>query len=180
MRVGTELSVQFVLPGGAAVTPAFSQNMSSQYLQSVAVGPAPRRPAGGRTPVPPKPMPETLPERVLVARLPPDHRKSPRCWASAKAKGFTEVWLHVRLDDPQAAERLTTAQVAGRKLGLALGGAVSLLRGGGMPGTEDINILGETGAAFAKRRGAASPQMRSYYARMADWTLLSPDQATRL
>ena len=182
VRVGMELSVQFVLPGGMAVTPSFSQNIGSQYLQAIAVGPAVPAPhvRGGAQAAPPKPMSAAVPKRVLVARLPADDMAVGALLSAAKAKGFTEVWLQVRLDDPQASERLVSAQVAGRKLGLFLGCAVSLLRGGGMPGEEDVNIFGETGAAFVKRKVAAAPQNLGRYARLADWTLLSADQTLRL
>jgi len=182
IRVGMEMTVQFVVPGGAAVTAPFSQNIGSQYLQKVAAGPAPPTPArtGTRT-TPPKPMPEALKKRVLLARLPPDVPGVTELLTTAKAKGFTEVWLHARLDDPQAAEHLAAAQVVGRKIGIAIGASASLLRGGGLAGTEDVNILGETGAAYAKRRSAAaSPQMRNYYGRMADWMQLEPAQVVKL
>jgi hypothetical protein len=181
MRVGTELSVQFLLPGGAALTPSFSQNIGSEYLRAIAAGPtAPAPPVRTRQSVPPRPMSEAVRKRVLLARMPADDPAVAALLGVAKAKGFTEVWLHVRLDAPQTVERLMVAQVVGRKLGLFLGCAVSLLRGGGMPGAEDINVLGETGAAFAKRKVAAQPQYRTIYTPFADWTLLSSEQATRL
>jgi hypothetical protein len=91
--------------------------------------------------------------------------------ALAKTKGFGEVWLHVPLDDTQTnAKRLSAAVEAGKKMGVAVGAAVSLLRGdggagiGGVPGAaQDVNIFGETGAEFAERRAKADPSLRAYY-----------------
>ena len=37
----------------------------------------------------------------------------------AKSKGFTEIWLHVMLDDPKAPERLKAAVTAGKNIGLS-------------------------------------------------------------
>ncbi|MCW3054326.1 MAG: hypothetical protein JWN14_3496, partial [Chthonomonadales bacterium] len=181
VRVDTQLSMQYVLPGGAAATPGFCEDMGLPYLQLIAAPPI--RPASGKAgakPVSPKPMSEALPKRVLVARLPAEAQATAELLNMAKSKGFTEVWLHVHLDETQITERLSAAQVRGRKLGLAIGAAVSLLKNGGTPGEEDVNIFGETGAVFAKRRIAASPQSRYLLAPLADWLKFSPDQVTRL
>jgi hypothetical protein len=179
LSLDMEMSVQFVVPGGMAVTPRFVERLGLGYLQSVAAfrisAPAVRKAA-----LPAKPMSEAVTKRVLLARLPPDDQALATLLSIAKTKGFTEVWLHVRLDEPQAPERLKRAQGKGKRFGLAIGGAVSLLRGGGMPGPEDVNILGETGAAFVKRKVSAAPQYRGYYARISDWTLLSADRTISL
>jgi len=183
VRIDTRLSVQYVLPGGAAVTPGFCEQIGLSYLRGIAAPPVHPTATGkaGKPPVPPKPMSEALPKRVLLARLPPDAQATAELLDMAKAKGFTEVWLHVHLDETQIPERLSAAQVRGRKLGLAIGAAVSLLKNGGISGEEDVNIFGETGAVFAKRRIATSPpQARSLFTPLADWIKFSPDQVNRL
>ncbi|HLK55220.1 MAG TPA: hypothetical protein VKU00_01570 [Chthonomonadaceae bacterium] len=181
VRINTELAAQFVFPGGEAVEAPFSQNLGSQLLQEIAVLPkGGAAPANAAPPAPPQPMPATLPKRVLLAQLPEDDKALIDLLATAKSKGFNEVWLHLLLDDPKAPERLQSAVAAGKKIGIRVGGAVSLLRGGGVSGQEDLNILGETGAQFAKRRAANNPELQDYYGAMSGWIVLDPNQAVRL
>lgn len=177
IELGTELSAQFVLPGGEAVEPFFSQNIGGQYLERIAA-PAPTLADFNRNAAPPRPMPPTLHRRILLARLPDDDKALVGLLALTKAKGFREIWLRVRLDDATATGRLKAAVTAGKKAGLAVGAVCGLLHDGGIGGAEDINILGETGTQYATRRAAsADKNMREYYQRMAGWTLMNEQEA---
>jgi hypothetical protein len=127
-------------------------------------------------PAPARPLPASLARRVLVAPLPGDPSDTAKLFASARDKGFTDVWLHVSLADAAlAARRLASAVLAGKRGGIRVGVAVSLLKNGGMPGPDDVNIFGETGAQFAARRSAQQPEMADFYRRAVGWIV--PDLA---
>jgi hypothetical protein len=124
---------QFVLPGGLAVEPMFALNFDGQYLQAVAA--EARKPGGAgeaARPQPPLPLSAALRRHVLLAQFSQTEAETSTLLATAKTKGFAEVWLHVPLDNPQtAAKQLRAAVEAGKKAGVAVGATVSLLRGGG-------------------------------------------------
>ena len=182
--VGTILSAQFVV-GGAAVEASFAQNIGSQYLEEVAAPDTPPVSSAAAAPKPPLPMPPTLGKRVLVMKMPEmrtpaDAKALLDLTSLARAKGFTEIWLHVPLDKPDAVAQVKAAIVAGRQANLKVGVLVSLLHDGGIPTPEDINIFGETGAQYAGRRAQTAPKsMSGYYERMAGWTLMDSAEVGR-
>jgi hypothetical protein len=67
---------------------------------------------------------------------------------------MSELWI-MSTPSPSDIASLRTAVAAGRKAGVPVWAAVSLLRGCGV-GEPDRNILGETGDAFARRAVAAA------------------------
>ncbi len=182
VRVGTQLSAQYVLPNGAALEVPFAQNIGSHYLQNLATLPAHAVAAPLSTPVPapPMPMPATLKKRVLLADLPPDAKSIAALLVAAKSKGFTETWLRVLLNDAAAPERLKIAVTAGKDVGLRIGVAVSLLRNNGLAGQEDVNVFGETGAQLAARRGAGKPDVQADLVKMAGWQVWDEKQVMPL
>ena len=182
IRIGTQLSAQYVLSNGTALEVPFAQNIDSQYLQHVSALPsrvAPSPPSAA-VPTPPMPMPATLKKRVLLADLPPDAKSIAALITAAKSKGFTETWLRVLLNDANAPERLKIAVTAGKEAGLRVGVAVSLLRNNGLAGQEDVNVFGETGAQFVARRAAGKPDVQAYLAKMVGWQVLDEKQAMPL
>jgi hypothetical protein len=174
VRIDTRLSLQYLFPGDIAVEASFAENIDRQYLQAVAAPPGKPKPTGQPTATPtPEPLPDSPSRRVLLAPLPTEPGPLRELLTAAKAAGFTEVWLHVMLDDRTAQARLTDAVGTGKKIGIPIGAAISLLKQGGMPGPEDVNILQETGTEHARRKPGGNDLL-------AGWTTLDPDQAIRL
>lgn len=185
VQIDMGLMVQFVLPGNLAVEPSFSHHFDSQYLRAVAVLKKTGNAAAqaSLSPKPgPRPFPAALRKRVLLAPLPEGEAATTALLVLAKSKGFTEVWLRVLLDDPQAAaKRLTHAVQSGKTTGIAVGAAVSLLRSGGLAGAgEDVNLFGETGAQFAARRARTNPEDSNYYQRSAGWIVPDAGEMRRV
>jgi hypothetical protein len=183
LRIDTRLRIEYKLPGDLVTEAPFSQNLDSQYLQAVAALPGKNRPAPAKTnsaSAPPQPMPESLHRRVALAPLPEQAQATTDLLIAAKGAGFNEVWLHVMLNDPAAPERLRRAVRTGKTLGLAVGCAASLLHGGGMPGLDDLNIVGETGTEYSTRKSAEAPQSADFYRHYAGWRVMDPDRASQL
>ena len=91
---------------------------------------------------------------VLLARA-GSPRDAEAIVTSARKHGFNEVWFQVGLENPSASVDLLSAAVAaGQREKIAVGASIDLLRGPGLPGEADRNILGETGADFVKRQKA--------------------------
>ncbi|MBC8139210.1 MAG: hypothetical protein H8F28_25330, partial [Fibrella sp.] len=167
LRVGTELTCQLLLPGGIAVEPAsYGRDFGGQYLQKIAV--IEKRTVAAKTTKPEPPAkPVALPivpgRRVLLLPLPIESEEVQRVLRAAQRKGFTDAWLRVPLEiDEKQKARLVAAVRFGTKMGLRVGAVVDILRG--YKGVPDVNLFGETGAAFADRKIAANPE-RDYYAR---------------
>lgn len=180
VQVYTAMVAQFVFPDGTAVEAPVSDRLGRQYLQYAS---ALSKPVVPKTSAPlpaPKPMPASLRKRVLVAQLPTEDKALVDLLTLAKSKGFTEVWLQVMLNDGEAATHLRTALKAGRKVGISVGCAVSLLHAGGLHAAEDINIFGETGESFFKRLKAKYPDESEGYQRYAGWSVLDPAQIARI
>ncbi len=180
VQVSTQMTVQFVFPDGATVEAPFSENIGRQYLRSASNLPKLISPAAPGSLIAPKPMPASLHKRILVARLPEQDKSIVELLNMAKRKGFSEVWLHVMLDDREAAERLRSALKMAHKVGISAGCAASLLQEGGLAGQDDLNILSETGDAYAKRRLAADPDFKYEYPQYTGWKMLDPVVASRI
>ena len=71
------------------------------------------------------------------------------------------------LNDGEAATRLRSAVKVARTVGISVGCAVSLLHNGGLSASDDINVFGETGESFFKRRRADNPEEAGDYAMYA-------------
>jgi hypothetical protein len=181
LQIDTGLKVEYKLPGDLAVDAPFSQNLHFQYLQSLArkTKKTPTGTTTGSASTPP-PLPESLRRRVVMAQLPEQSQAVADLLTAAKGAGFTEIWLQAMLNDPAIPGRLNHAVAVGRRIGIGVGCAVSLLRKGGFPGRDDVNILGETGAEFASRKAAEIPAYADFYNRMDGWCLLEPYKAARL
>ena len=80
------------------------------------------------------------------------------------------------LNDGEATTRLRSALKSAQKIGISLGCAVSLLHEGGLRAPEDINVFGETGESYFKRRQAVDPDQSAEYKQYAGWSVLDPDQ----
>ncbi len=180
VQISTEMTAQFVFPDGAAAETEFSQDVGHQYLQNAAKPPK-FPPNAVATALPaPKPMPVSLHKRILVAKLPQEDKAVSDLLTLAKSKGFSELWLHVMLDDGEAVTRLYSALKTARKVGISVGCAVSLLHKGGLRTPEDINILGETGDDYSKRQFAADADYKYEYEQYAGWSTLDPAAVERI
>lgn len=161
LLISTAMSAQFVFPDGVSVEAPFSQNIGRQFLRNVAKPPktAAQKQKVAALPAP-KPMPAALHKRIVVTQIPQDDRAVADLLRLAKRKGFSKVWLQVMLDDSQGATRLHAAVNSAHKVGILVRCAVSLLQDGGLRAPEDVNILGETGDTYAKRKLRADPDFK--------------------
>lgn len=166
VRVGTELTCQLLLPGGIAVEPGpYGRDFGGQYLQKIAALDKPRLASSSSTKeaaTKPIPLPSSPGRRVLMLPLPAEPDEVLTMLRTAKRKGFADVWLRVPLEsDTKQRARLGAAVKAGAKIGLRVGAVVDVLRG--YKGTLDVNVLGETGAAFVDRKAKEDPQWWGEY-----------------
>ena len=164
VQINTELTCQLVLRGGIAVEPSdYGRYFGGQYLQKIAHPETPRpasKPAKPGVSAKPVVLPALAGRRVLLLPLPEDAATVQQLLQTAKRKGFGEAWFRVSAGDAAQVARLAAAVRVGRKIGMPVGAVVEVLRD--YPGTPDINLLGETGAVFTKRKIAQNPS-RDYY-----------------
>ncbi len=100
VQIHTPMVAQYVFPDGGSVEAPFSESIGPQYLQFASVRVKPTVPNDAPAPfATPKPMPASLHKRVLVAQLPPEEKALDDLLTLARRKGFTEVWLHIMLND---------------------------------------------------------------------------------
>lgn len=174
VRLDTQLTCQLVLPGGIAVEPSsYGRNLGGQYLQKIArPEDRPTSKSGKSAKLEPLTKPVILSamtgHRVLLLPFPPDAAGVRLLLKTAERKGFGEVWLRVKLTGGGANQtaRLASAVANGARSGVRVGAVVDVLRG--YEGTPDVNLLGETGAEFAKRRQANNPY---YSTRFPGWSV---------
>ncbi len=199
VKIGQELKAFLILPelNGAAIEARdLGEVIGHQYLQKVAFDPARKALSPGAAPLktPAAPMPPlgfTAPvlksqRRVLIAR-PATPAEAAAIVRAAAGRGFSGVWLETSLADPGAAAALLTAATKAGGARISVGGIARLLRGGGLPGEPDRNILSETGDEYRMRRSAAytgeKQYLDSYRARLAGftgWVVPGPKDAVRI
>ncbi|MES2459861.1 MAG: hypothetical protein V4671_04700 [Armatimonadota bacterium] len=199
VRIGQKLKPYLLVPemGDVAVEALDLGNIiGHQYLQQVAFdpsrnpsAPAAIPPAAGKTPVPPVGFADpTLKKqrRVVIAR-PATAEEAAGIVRAAAGRGITGVWLETSLEDLKTATALLTAAVKAGGTKIAVGGVVRLLKGGGLAGEADRNILGETGDEYQARRLTSYTEdkkyLESYRASLGGftgWIVPNPSQAAEM
>jgi hypothetical protein len=115
---------------------------------------------------------------VLLLRFPTEPDEAAKQLQTARRKGFTDVWLRVPLkSDRNQRAQLAAAVKAGSQLGLRVGALVDVLRG--YEGAPDVNVLGETGDAFAKRKQAKYPDLEEYRDYFPGWNVWDASEIER-
>jgi hypothetical protein len=189
VAIGMELQIAYVMPDGTTVDMEHGEvgNVLSQLLSV-----AQKKTPGLELAVPSaplKPLLSTL-TRAVVLLAAPTPEEAPRLMTAARRRGFTEVWIQILLrgaDKPDTVS-LAAAVTAGKKVGIKVYAAVSLLRGDGI-GAPERNILGQDGDALAdatvtyiQRVYGGSPDMppvamdfvRWEMGKFRGWVALSP------
>ena len=154
MRVGTSLLCEYVLSDGKAIEAPFGGNLPTNYLRTIAT--ITRKPPAEPKPttVTPLPtLPRAVPRRICAVSLPATDAETKTLLQLLRAKGFTEAWFAVSLYDADAPARLEKAAATGKSIKIAVGASASWLKrdANAQWGTDDINLLGETGAQFMVR-----------------------------
>ncbi len=183
LNLAAELGYDFVLPDNTA--------FASQLYTVISLASLVRRESVPDAPKPapkPLPMPQSLKKRVVILPLQTTDADARRLFALAKTKGFTEIWLRASLYAAETPERMATLVALGKEVGLPVGAVVSWLKrdAGETFGTEDINLLGETGTQYATRNQTAFVARRpedavyiiDFYRRFTGWTV--PDATPAL
>jgi hypothetical protein len=155
-RVGIsiELGIAYVMPDGTAVKmegadigDAFARLLT---LSKTKKAPVSVPSALSASPATIKPLPANLARAVVLVPL-PTPEEARRLMATVKRRGFTEVWIQIPLKGANRPDTAPLAAViaAGKKTGIKVYAAVSLLRGEGI-GVPERNLLGQDGDAAAE------------------------------
>lgn len=146
--LGTVLTCDYVLPDGQAFEAGFGDNISIDYLRSVArikppTVPAPVAPTVSKT----ARIASDAPRRICVLPLPDGADAVKTLLDLAHSKNFNEVLFRVSLYDARTTERLVQAVEAGKAVPIRVGASAPWLKRGKREsmGTQDENIAGEVG-----------------------------------
>ena len=166
VQVQTRPTMVTVLPGGQAL------EMSQLGIEGYGT-------EGDVEPIvtPPRPTSLTLPAEIsqrilIISPTTPDEAR--QAVTVARTRGFTAVWVAVC---PTEIALVEAAVAAGKKAGIPVGALVHVLRSGGDTALPpDINLLGETETAAARRQ-AREPQATARAAGFNDDYFNTEDRA---
>ncbi len=180
-RVGVSVrfSLSYLVPGIGAVDSGHTVSPTTLMPPLPPLAPSSNLPVPSTAPVV---LPPALAQRALYV-APTNGDEAALAAQEAQRRGLTQLWVEVG-EEESAVELLASAIQAGKEAKLPVFAVVRLLqrRPRAAQGTAgehlDLNILGETGAAWGARRAASMTTQgtgipREFFARAGDW--LRPD-----